>query len=136
MLPVAPTDFTLWASLGGAILIGLSAVMTMALYGRIAKIAGIISVTAVAGYRSAWRQPRPLLKPDFDILAPRQTGTRLLTGAALFGIGWRIGGFGPGPAWTAVAIGVPGTLVFVSAMVLGIVAQRLLKTAYTQQRSV
>jgi uncharacterized protein len=41
MGPVTPTDFTPWTSLGGGILIGLSAVMVMALFGRIAGISGI-----------------------------------------------------------------------------------------------
>ncbi|MBM9594828.1 YeeE/YedE family protein [Roseitranquillus sediminis] len=41
MNSAAPTDFTPWMSLGGGILIGLSAVMVMALFGRIAGIAGI-----------------------------------------------------------------------------------------------
>ena len=41
MPPVVPTEFTPWASLFGGVLIGLSAVMVMALFGRIAGIAGI-----------------------------------------------------------------------------------------------
>ncbi|SDY68207.1 YeeE/YedE family protein [Citreimonas salinaria] len=41
MGPITPTEFTPWLSLGGGILIGLSAVMVMALFGRIAGIAGI-----------------------------------------------------------------------------------------------
>ncbi|UWQ22439.1 YeeE/YedE family protein [Jannaschia sp. W003] len=41
MLPVVPTAFTLWASLFGGVLIGLSAVMVMLVFGRIAGIAGI-----------------------------------------------------------------------------------------------
>lgn len=41
MLPVIPTEVTPWASLAGGVLIGLSAVMVMALFGRIAGIAGI-----------------------------------------------------------------------------------------------
>jgi uncharacterized protein len=41
MGPVTPTDFTPWLSLGGGILIGLSAVMVMAVFGRIAGISGI-----------------------------------------------------------------------------------------------
>ena len=41
MLPVTPTEFTPWASLIGGGLIGLSAVMVMVLFGRIAGIAGI-----------------------------------------------------------------------------------------------
>jgi len=40
-MPLPPTDFTPWASLLGGVLIGLSAVMTMALFGRVAGIAGI-----------------------------------------------------------------------------------------------
>ena len=41
MLPPVPTEFTPWASLLGGVLIGSSAVMVMALFGRIAGIAGI-----------------------------------------------------------------------------------------------
>jgi len=41
MGPISPTDFTPWMSLFGGILIGLSAVMAMALFGRIAGILGI-----------------------------------------------------------------------------------------------
>jgi len=41
MGPISPTDFTPWMSLFGGILIGLSAVMVMALFGRIAGISGI-----------------------------------------------------------------------------------------------
>ena len=43
MLPTVPTEFTPWASLAGGILIGLSAVMVMGLFGRVAGIAGISS---------------------------------------------------------------------------------------------
>ena len=41
MPPIVATEFTPWASLFGGVLIGLSAVMVMALFGRIAGIAGI-----------------------------------------------------------------------------------------------
>jgi uncharacterized protein len=41
MGPISPTDFTPWMSLFGGVLIGLSAVMVMALFGRIAGISGI-----------------------------------------------------------------------------------------------
>lgn len=40
-MPLPPTEFTPWASLFGGVLIGLSAVMVMALFGRIEGIAGI-----------------------------------------------------------------------------------------------
>jgi len=41
MGPLSPTEFTPWMSLTGGMLIGLSAVMVMALFGRIAGISGI-----------------------------------------------------------------------------------------------
>lgn len=44
MLPITPTDFTPWASLGGGVLLGISAVMLMALFGRIA--AGVLRLLA------------------------------------------------------------------------------------------
>jgi len=61
--------------------------------------------------------------------------TPLLTGAALFGIGWGIGGVCPGPAWTALAIGAPGTLVFVPSMLLGLGAGRYLRSLPAITRS-
>ena len=54
MLPSVPTAFTPWASLTGGILIGLSAVMVMALFGRIAGIVGI-TVGAATGGDRGWR---------------------------------------------------------------------------------
>ena len=41
MPPIVQTEFTPWASLGGGVLIGLSAVLVMILFGRVAGIAGI-----------------------------------------------------------------------------------------------
>ena len=58
MPPVVPTEFTPWTSLFGGVLIGLSAVMVMALFGRIAGIAGIstgaMSALAPDGRGSDW----------------------------------------------------------------------------------
>ncbi|MDB6176239.1 YeeE/YedE family protein [Paracoccus sp. Z330] len=54
MLPVIPTEFTPWASLAGGVLIGVSAVMVMLLFGRVAGIVGITS-GAVVGHDRGWR---------------------------------------------------------------------------------
>lgn len=54
MLPVTSTDFTPWASLGGGVLIGLSAVIVMAMFGRIAGIVGITAGAVTEGDRG-WR---------------------------------------------------------------------------------
>ncbi len=47
---------------------------------------------------------------------------RLLVGAALFGIGWGLVGFCPGPALAALAFGSANTILFVAAMLAGMVA--------------
>ncbi len=51
---------------------------------------------------------------------------RLIGGASLFGVGWGLVGFAPGPAIAAFAYGRPETLLFVSAMVLGMAMANVL----------
>ncbi|MEL6572512.1 MAG: DUF6691 family protein [Pseudomonadota bacterium] len=87
----------------------------------LAFVMGGASVTAYIGYRLVWKRPAPLVMADFDIPKSTAIDRPLLTGAALFGIGWGIGGFCPGPAWTALPLMAPGTLAFVPAMLVGIV---------------
>ena len=94
----------------------------------LAFVMGGASLTAFVGYRLVWRQPRPVLMEAFQIPNSSDIDTRLLTGAAIFGIGWGIGGFCPGPAWTALPMAAPGTLVFVPAMLIGIVGGRAIKS--------
>ena len=90
----------------------------------LAFVMGGASVTAFIGYRLVWRRARPLLLDRFDLPGRSPVDAPLLTGAALFGLGWGIGGFCPGPAWTALPLLAPGTLVFVPAMLLGLWAGR------------
>jgi uncharacterized membrane protein YedE/YeeE len=44
---------------------------------------------------------------------------RLVGGAALFGLGWGFSGYCPGPAVVSIVSGVPGVLVFVASMIVG-----------------
>ncbi|EKE43217.1 putative YeeE/YedE [Oceaniovalibus guishaninsula JLT2003] len=92
MPPVIPTDFTPWAALAGGVLIGLSAVMVMALFGRIAGIVGI-TAGSVAGPDRGWRIAfigGLLAAPLAWIVAtgslPQQTVGDNLAGMALAGL--------------------------------------------------
>ena len=85
----------------------------------LAFVMGGASVTAFIGYRIAWGRDRPVLMAQFDVPTNNAIDAPLLTGAALFGIGWGIGGFCPGPAWTALPLAATGTLVFLPAMLVG-----------------
>lgn len=76
------------------------------------------TLTTYIGYRLVWRGP-PLLAPSFALPARSSIDRQLLAGAAIFGAGWGLGGFCPGPAWTALPLAATGTLVFLPAMLIG-----------------
>jgi uncharacterized membrane protein YedE/YeeE len=86
----------------------------------LAFVMGGAVVVTFLGYRFAWRQEAPVLAGRFDIPSSTRIDRPLVVGAALFGIGWGIGGFCPGPAWTALPLLAPGTLVFLPMMLVGL----------------
>ena len=59
--------------------------------------------------------------------AKAHVDTALVAGAALFGIGWGLAGYCPGPAIVALGSGALGTLAFVAAMLLGMLGERALR---------
>lgn len=80
---------------------------------------GAISVHAVA-YRLITRRNNPVLSPVFHIPKRRDIDWKLILGAVLFGVGWGIGGYCPGPALVSVVSGHSATVTFVVSMVFGI----------------
>ena len=92
----------------------------------LAFVMGGAVVVAFIGYRLVLARPAPLLAARFQVPTRTDIDARLLVGPALFGIGWGLGGFCPGPAFTALGLGAPGTLVFVPAMLAGMWAARAL----------
>ncbi|PZX12796.1 hypothetical protein LX81_03503 [Palleronia aestuarii] len=78
------------------------------------------TATAFLGYRLVWRRAAPALETAFDVPTSTRIDRPLIAGAALFGTGWGIGGFCPGPAWTALPLLAPGTLIFLPAMLVGL----------------
>ena len=92
-------------------------------------VMGGASVTAFVGYRLAWRRATPFAMEAFDLPGTRGVDRPLLAGSALFGLGWGIGGFCPGPAWTALPLLAPGTLAFLPAMLVGLWLGRTLRDA-------
>lgn len=76
--------------------------------------------TTFVGYRLVWRSRAPFLAPGFELPTSTRIDRPLVIGAALFGLGWGLSGYCPGPAWTALLLLAPGTLVFVPAMLVGL----------------
>lgn len=85
----------------------------------LALVMGGAVVVTFVGYRLVLKRPSPVLMDRFDIPKATAIDPRLVAGAAIFGIGWGIGGFCPGPALTSLTLAAPGTLVFVPAMLVG-----------------
>ncbi|MEC7257742.1 MAG: DUF6691 family protein [Pseudomonadota bacterium] len=86
-------------------------------------------VTTFIGYRLVLGRSAPLLDGAFHLPGNTRIDTRLLGGAAIFGIGWGIAGFCPGGALPALGTGRWEVLTFVAALIVGIVATRALTRA-------
>jgi uncharacterized membrane protein YedE/YeeE len=72
------------------------------------------------------RRPAPLLGGAFSVAQKATLDVRLFAGAALFGAGWGMAGFCPGPAVTSLASAEPQVLVFVGTMLAGMAAYTLM----------
>lgn len=81
-------------------------------------------LTTFIGYQLMLKRPAPLFAPVFSL--PTKTGVDkpLWLGAALFGIGWGLVGYCPGPAVASLSYGYSPTLVFVPAMLVGLILAR------------
>jgi uncharacterized membrane protein YedE/YeeE len=99
-------------------------------------MAGGIVVTML-GYRLAFARGRPLLAQRFALPTASRPDARLVGGAVLFGIGWGLAGFCPGPALVAALTGGMPALVFLAAMLAGMaLASRLAAASATSIRPV
>ena len=79
---------------------------------------GALLVTLPA-FRLILKRPRPIFADGFALPTKSALDTRLLGGATLFGVGWGLSGFCPGPAVAALATGLTPVFAFVAAMVGG-----------------
>jgi uncharacterized membrane protein YedE/YeeE len=88
-------------------------------------MAAAVVVTFV-GYRLVLRRTKPVLGEVFRIPTRSDIDAALIVGPALFGIGWALSGYCPGPAITSIPLLAQGTLIFVPAMIAGIGLARFL----------
>lgn len=87
---------------------------------------GAIAVAA-GPFRIASRRSRSLLDAPMQLPTARQIDRRLVLGSLVFGVGWGVAGFCPGPALVALGEGYGKGATFVAAMVLGMLVFELLE---------
>jgi uncharacterized membrane protein YedE/YeeE len=76
-------------------------------------------LVTVVTFRVVLRMPKPIVAPSFELPSARQIDWQLLLGATIFGIGWGIAGYCPGPAIAGLAVGSSESTWFVAAMLTG-----------------
>ena len=90
-------------------------------------MATALIITGV-GYRMAFARHAPLYG-EFELPKARHIDAKLVMGAAIFGVGWGLVGFCPGPALVASMLGGTPALIFLAAMLAGMILARTLTRA-------
>ena len=80
---------------------------------------GAVSLTLLL-FAPILRRPRPVLESRFHVPVSRTIDRRLVFGAILFGVGWGLSGYCPGPALVSLVALNPGAVVFVMFLLLGL----------------
>jgi uncharacterized protein len=89
--------------------------------------AGLIFTTI--GYQLIFKRSKPFFDSQFHLPTSEIIDAKLIGGAALFGIGWGMSGFCPGPAIASLVFGYQQSFIFVTAMIVGTLLVRFMPTA-------
>lgn len=92
---------------------------------------GAIAVTFV-GFQLVSKRGQPIFGEKFHLPSVKELDRRVIAGPAIFGIGWGLAGFCPGPAFTALGGGSSSALMFALSMLIGMLSARWLANRQTQ----
>lgn len=85
---------------------------------------GALTVTW-AGYKLALKRPHPVWASKFFLPTRSDIDFRLIFGAAVFGVGWGLSGYCPGPGITAVVLSSMDPVYFLAGLALSILTNRI-----------
>lgn len=91
----------------------------------LAFVMGGALIPSSMGYWIARRRRRPMMDSRFHVPEGGAVDRSLLAGAALFGAGWGLVGFCPGPALAALGYGLWQPWLFAAAMLAGMIVHKL-----------
>jgi uncharacterized protein len=81
-------------------------------------LGGAVTVTLIA-FRFVLRRPQPIFAEKFNLPTKKDLDKPLVIGAAIFGIGWGICGYCPGPGITALVLGNGNPILFLVSLIAG-----------------
>ena len=96
-------------------------------------VMGAALAVTLMGYQIIFKRTAPLFAASFRLPTSKDIDTKLLAGAALFGLGWGISGFCPGPAVVSVVFGRTESLTFVIAMAAGMIVTKQIQNRWQAQ---
>lgn len=91
----------------------------------LAFVMGAGVIVTFIGYRLVLARPKPALDARFQIPTRTDIDLPLVGGAALFGIGWGLAGYCPGPALSSLIAGNGEVFALVGAMIAGMIVVRV-----------
>jgi uncharacterized membrane protein YedE/YeeE len=80
------------------------------------------------------RRPSPLLSTEFHLPKKREITPALVIGASMFGVGWGLAGYCPGPAITSLASLQRGPVLFVLAMLAGMIIYHFFEKKFSPRK--
>ena len=101
----------------------------------LALVMGAALVVTTVGFRVTARRAAPFCTAGFSAPTRSDIDAPLLIGSAMFGVGWGLAGFCPGPALAALSLNVVEVRLFVVAMLLGITAHRWIYIPLVEARA-
>ena len=93
----------------------------------LAFVMGGALLVAAPAYRLIPKRERPVLEEEFSLPRKEAVDAPLVGGSVLFGVGWGLVGFCPGPAIAALGTGLVPVFAFVAAMLAGMALHARLK---------
>lgn len=91
-------------------------------------LGGAVAVTAIA-FRFVLSHSHPIWADKFYLPTKKDIDKPLVIGAAIFGVGWGIAGYCPGPGIVALVLGIWNPVLFVVALIAGSLTYRWYSTA-------
>ena len=76
-------------------------------------------ITVAIGFKVIFKQKMPVYEKRFHLPKKQNIDVKLISGAIIFGVGWGLSGYCPGPAIASISYGILEVFLFILAMLIG-----------------